>query len=167
MSFEKKRNNNNSPLSDLLKHSKLTLSEQISWTILWNRADIARSEIFTGQILPKSILHNAMMESLIHNRVEFVRLLLENGVNMDEFLTIARLEELYNTDQGPPNTLYYIVRDVVKIRAGYRYKLPHIGMAVEKLMANGFRSHYTSSHFRQKYNEYRSKLKVGFFKIIF
>uniref|UniRef100_A0A915LS96 Transient receptor potential channel n=1 Tax=Meloidogyne javanica TaxID=6303 RepID=A0A915LS96_MELJA len=110
-------------------------------------------------LLPKSILHNAMMESLIHNRVEFVRLLLENGVNMDEFLTIARLEELYNTDQGPPNTLYYIVRDVVKIRAGYRYKLPHIGMAVEKLMANGFRSHYTSSHFRQKYNEYRSKLK--------
>uniref|UniRef100_A0A914LXQ2 Ion transport domain-containing protein n=1 Tax=Meloidogyne incognita TaxID=6306 RepID=A0A914LXQ2_MELIC len=159
MSFEKKRNNNNSPLSDLLKHSKLTLSEQLSWTILWNRADIARSEIFTGQLLPKSILHNAMMESLIHNRVEFVRLLLENGVNMDEFLTIARLEELYNTDQGPPNTLYYIVRDVVRIRAGYRYKLPHIGMAVEKLMANGFRSHYTSSHFRQKYNEYRSKLK--------
>ena len=46
-----------------------------------------------------------MMESLIHNRVDFVRLLLENGVNMDEFLTIARLEELYNTDQGPPNTL--------------------------------------------------------------
>jgi len=35
-------------------------------------------------------------------------------------------------------------------------------MAVEKLMANGFRSHYTSSHFRQKYNEYRSKLKVSF-----
>jgi len=50
MSFEKKRNNNNSPLSDLLKHSKLTLSEQLSWTILWNRADIARSEIFTGQV---------------------------------------------------------------------------------------------------------------------
>lgn len=46
-----------------------------------------------------------MMESLIHNRIDFVCLLLENGVNMDEFLTIARLEELYNTDQGPPNTL--------------------------------------------------------------
>ncbi|KAL7076457.1 hypothetical protein ACQ4LE_004186, partial [Meloidogyne hapla] len=159
MSFEKKRNNDNSPLSDLLKNNKLTLAEQLSLTIVWNRADIARKDIFTGQLLPKSILHNAMMESLIHNRVDFVRLLLENGVNMDEFLTIARLEELYNTDQGPPNTLYYIVRDVVKIRAGYRYKLPHIGMAVEKLMANGFRSHYTSSHFRQKYNEYRSKLK--------
>ncbi|KAF7636026.1 hypothetical protein Mgra_00004475 [Meloidogyne graminicola] len=147
MSFEKKKNDN-SPLSDLLKNNKLTTAEQLSLTIAWNRADIARSEIFNGQLIPKSILHNAMMESLIHNRIDFVCLLLENGVNMDEFLTIARLEE------------FYIVRDVVRIRAGYRYRLPHIGMAVEKLMANGFRSHYTSSHFRQKYNEYRSKLKI-------
>lgn len=38
-----------------------------------------------------------MMEALIHNRVDFVRLLLENGVSMHNFLTIARLEDLYNT----------------------------------------------------------------------
>lgn len=99
-----------------------------------------------------------MMEALINDRVDFVRLLLENGVNMQRFLTIGRLEELYNTvgpfsiyircclalaashclsyassynifsqtfifqDKGPPNTLYYIVRDVVKVRQGYRYK---------------------------------------------
>ena len=25
-------------------------------------------------------------------------------------------------DQGPPNTLYYISRDVVKVRPGYQYK---------------------------------------------
>lgn len=37
------------------------------------------------------------MEALIHNRVDFVRLLLENGVSMHDFLTIARLEDLYNT----------------------------------------------------------------------
>uniref|UniRef100_A0A915DAN2 Ion transport domain-containing protein n=1 Tax=Ditylenchus dipsaci TaxID=166011 RepID=A0A915DAN2_9BILA len=100
-----------------------------------------------------------MLEALIHNRVDFVRLLLENGVSMHDFLTIGRLEELYNTDQGPPNTLYYIVRDVVKIRTGYHYKLIHIGMAIEKLMANGFRSHYTSSDFRHKYSSYRTKCR--------
>ncbi|KAL3120637.1 hypothetical protein niasHT_007929 [Heterodera trifolii] len=104
-------------------------------------------------------LNNAMMEALIFNRVDLVRLLLENGVNMHEFLTIGRLEELYNTDQGPPNTLYYIVRDVVKIRDGYHYKLPHIGMAIEKLMANGFRSHYASTQFAQQYKEYKNKEK--------
>lgn len=38
-----------------------------------------------------------MKEALIQNRVDFVRILLEKGVNMKEFLTIQRLEDLYNT----------------------------------------------------------------------
>jgi hypothetical protein len=38
-----------------------------------------------------------MMDALIHDRVDFVKLLLENGVSMQDFLTIPRLEELYNT----------------------------------------------------------------------
>lgn len=33
----------------------------------------------------------------MQNRVDFVRLLLEKGVDMKKFLTISRLEELYNT----------------------------------------------------------------------
>jgi hypothetical protein len=41
-----------------------------------------------------------MMDALIHDRVDFVRLLLENGVSMKEFLTIARLENLYNSSAG-------------------------------------------------------------------
>jgi len=38
-----------------------------------------------------------MMESLVSDRVEFVKLLLENGVDMQKWLTIDRLEDLYNT----------------------------------------------------------------------
>lgn len=38
-----------------------------------------------------------MLEALVQDRVEFVELLLEKGVNMSKFLTIANLEELYNT----------------------------------------------------------------------
>jgi len=38
-----------------------------------------------------------MMDALINDRVDFVKLLLENGVHMQSFLTIPRLEELYNT----------------------------------------------------------------------
>ena len=36
-----------------------------------------------------------MMDALIINRVEFVNLLLENGVSMSKFLTRSRLEKLY------------------------------------------------------------------------
>ena len=40
-------------------------------------------------------LEDAMMDALVNNRVEFVNLLLENGVSMSKFLTSTRLEELY------------------------------------------------------------------------
>ena len=37
-----------------------------------------------------------MMDALVNDRIDFVKLLLENGVMMSKFLTLARLEELYN-----------------------------------------------------------------------
>jgi hypothetical protein len=37
------------------------------------------------------------MTALTTDKVEFCRLLLENGIYMQKFLTIHRLEELYNT----------------------------------------------------------------------
>ena len=40
-------------------------------------------------------LEDAMMDALVNNRVEFVNLLLENGVSMSKFLTSTRLQELY------------------------------------------------------------------------
>ena len=36
------------------------------------------------------------MDALVNDRVDFVKLLLENGVSMQKWLTIPRLEELYN-----------------------------------------------------------------------
>lgn len=38
-----------------------------------------------------------MLDALVMDRVSFVKLLIENGVSMHKFLTIPRLEELYNT----------------------------------------------------------------------
>jgi hypothetical protein len=42
-----------------------------------------------------------MMSALKTDKVEFCRLLLENGIYMQKFLTIHRLEELYNTVRLP------------------------------------------------------------------
>lgn len=42
-----------------------------------------------------------MLDALVLDRVDFVKLLIENGVNMQHFLTIPRLEELYNTVSVP------------------------------------------------------------------
>ena len=66
--------------------------------VLIFQADIAKSDIFVlGQEWPSGALESAMMDALIFDRVDFVKLLLENGVLMEKFLTMERLEELYNT----------------------------------------------------------------------
>jgi transient receptor potential cation channel subfamily M protein 3 len=98
----------------LLRGQSLSSSEQLSLTLLWNRVDLARTEVFKdGKFISfenrvnskichldhdQSIhsLNQAMMDALLLNRVEFVKLLLENGVSLKKFLTISRLEKLYN-----------------------------------------------------------------------
>ena len=47
-----------------------------------------------------------MYEALDSDRVDFVRLLLEHGVNMHKFLNVSILEELYNSVSAP--TLFFI-----------------------------------------------------------
>ncbi|KAI8420340.1 hypothetical protein MSG28_008865 [Choristoneura fumiferana] len=84
-------------------------------------------------------LDEAMMQALEHDRIDFVKLLLENGVSMRKFLTIPRLEELYNTKSGPGNTLQYILRDVrPHLPRGYIYTLHDIGLVINKLMGGAY-----------------------------
>ncbi|KAG5273242.1 hypothetical protein AALO_G00149220 [Alosa alosa] len=99
-------------------------------------------------------LEQAMMDALVLDRVDFVKLLIENGVNIHHFLTIPRLEELYNTRLGPPNTLHAIVRDVKKgnLPPDYNITLIDIGLVVEYLMGGAYRCKYTRKGFRALYN---------------
>lgn len=52
---------------------------------------------FISVFLEVGALEQAMLDALVMDRVDFVKLLIEHGVNMHRFLTISRLEELYNT----------------------------------------------------------------------
>ena len=113
-----------------------------------------RSEIFRyGVEWEPGALEQAMMDALVINRVEFVSLLLERGVNIQTFLTMDRLEQLYNCRQGPANTLRYLVRDVVpKMGRDHRYTLIEMGLVIDQLMGQGYQSTFTSKQFRQQYN---------------
>nr|XP_023423228.1 transient receptor potential cation channel subfamily M member 1 isoform X3 [Cavia porcellus] len=99
-------------------------------------------------------LEQAMLDALVLDRVDFVKLLIENGVNMQHFLTIPRLEELYNTRLGPSNTLHLLVRDVKKsnLPPDYHISLIDIGLVLEYLMGGAYRCNYTRKSFRTLYN---------------
>uniref|UniRef100_A0A8C5P9R7 Transient receptor potential cation channel subfamily M member 1 n=1 Tax=Leptobrachium leishanense TaxID=445787 RepID=A0A8C5P9R7_9ANUR len=142
-------------LTALLKGTNASAPDQLSLALAWNRVDIARSQIFVfGHQWPVNSLEQAMMDALVLDRVDFVKLLIENGVNMQRFLTIPRLEELYNTRLGPPNTLHYLVRDVKKgnLPPDYHVSLIDIGLVLEYLMGGAYRCHYTRKTFRTLYN---------------
>uniref|UniRef100_A0A8B9IHU2 Transient receptor potential cation channel subfamily M member 3 n=1 Tax=Anser cygnoides TaxID=8845 RepID=A0A8B9IHU2_ANSCY len=157
-------------LTALLKGTNASAPDQLSLALAWNRVDIARSQIFVfGHHWPVNSLEQAMLDALVLDRVDFVKLLIENGVNMQHFLTIPRLEELYNTRLGPPNTLHLLVRDVKKgnLPPDYHISLIDIGLVLEYLMGGAYRCNYTRKSFRTLYNNLfgpkRVRMKFLFF----
>ncbi|XP_077993111.1 transient receptor potential cation channel subfamily M member-like 2 [Glandiceps talaboti] len=93
-------------LQALLKANKGRVQDQLKLALAWNRIDIAKSEIFTDDRKWKQgDLDEALHIALTNNQVDFVRLFLETGESLWEFLTVKRLTRLYNEIR--PNTLLY------------------------------------------------------------
>uniref|UniRef100_A0A672JRA3 Transient receptor potential cation channel, subfamily M, member 7 n=1 Tax=Salarias fasciatus TaxID=181472 RepID=A0A672JRA3_SALFA len=116
--------------------------------------------------LPSTVssLEQAMLDALVMDRVDFVKLLIENGVSMHRFLTINRLEELYNLKQSPNNpTLLHLVRDVKQshLPPNYKITLIDVGLVIEYLMGGTYRSNYTRKRFRIIYNNLHGNSRVG------
>ncbi|OWK61589.1 Transient receptor potential cation channel subfamily M member 6 [Lonchura striata] len=150
-------------LTALLKGMNRSASDQLDLALAWNQLDIAKKHILVyGQHWKVGALEQAMLDALVMDRVDFVKLLIEHGVNMHRFLTISRLEELYNTKQGPSNLLlHHLVRDVKQnsFSLDYKISLIDIGLVIEYLLGEAYRSSYTRKHFRVLYNDLYRKHK--------
>lgn len=94
-----------------------------------------------------------MMEALVCNRLEFVSLLLEHGVNMQRFLTVTRLEALYNTEHS--RVLRLLVAEVAKLKSQATSTGPvngklddmaltihDVGVAISHMMGHIYKSNY-------------------------
>ncbi|XP_019522858.1 PREDICTED: transient receptor potential cation channel subfamily M member 5 [Hipposideros armiger] len=70
--------------------------DELKLAVAWDRVDIAKSEIFNGDVEWKSCdLEEVMMDALVSNKPEFVRLFVDHGANVADFLTYGRLQQLY------------------------------------------------------------------------
>ncbi|NXG45761.1 TRPM6 protein, partial [Psilopogon haemacephalus] len=152
-------------LTALLKGTNMSASDQLDLALAWNQLDIAKKHILVyGQHWKVGALEQAMLDALVMDRVDFVKLLIEHGVNIHRFLTISRLEELYNTKQGPSNLLlHHLVQDVKQntLSLDYKITLIDIGLVIEYLLGGAYRSSYTRKHFRIVYNDlYRKHKRV-------
>ncbi|XP_026526972.1 transient receptor potential cation channel subfamily M member 6 [Notechis scutatus] len=150
-------------LTALLKGTHMSAPDQLNLALAWNRLDIAKKHILVyGQHWKVGSLEQAMQDALIMDQVEFVKLLIEHGVNLHRFLTISRLEELYNTRQGPTNLLlHHLLCDVKQstLPVDYKILLIDIGLVIEYLIGGAYQSSYTRKHFRILYNNIYRKHK--------
>ncbi|XP_045545553.1 transient receptor potential cation channel subfamily M member 5 [Salmo salar] len=70
--------------------------DELKLAVAWNRVDIAKSHIFNGDVeWTAGDLEEVMMDALVNDKPDFVRLFVDNGVCLGEFLTYGRLQELY------------------------------------------------------------------------
>uniref|UniRef100_A0A672JTU8 Histidine rich calcium binding protein n=1 Tax=Salarias fasciatus TaxID=181472 RepID=A0A672JTU8_SALFA len=73
-------------------------NEELNLAVTWNRVDIAKSELFNGDILWRyRDLEDSMTDALVNDKPQFVRLFTENGLNILDYLTYGRLESLYRS----------------------------------------------------------------------
>ncbi|XP_004674816.1 PREDICTED: transient receptor potential cation channel subfamily M member 8 [Condylura cristata] len=73
-------------------------SGQLKLLLEWNQLDLANDEIFTNDRRWESAdLQEVMFMALIKDRPKFVRLFLENGLNLRKFLTNDVLTELFSS----------------------------------------------------------------------
>ena len=71
--------------------------ENFKLALQWNRVDIAKLDILTGEEEFTDEERDQLFEmALVQDKVEFIELLLETGINLNAFLTEERLYSLYN-----------------------------------------------------------------------
>ncbi|XP_040198533.1 transient receptor potential cation channel subfamily M member 7-like isoform X2 [Rana temporaria] len=149
-------------LTSLLKSTNLSPYDQLVLALAWDREDIAKDFIFVqGRQWLTKPLEQIMLDALVMNRVAFVKLLIEKGVSMHRFLTIPRLEELYNAAQyTSKDTLLQLIQDVTKgnLPATYKITLLDVGLVIEYLMGGTYRCNYTKRNFRTMYKKLNQSL---------
>ncbi|XP_027891969.1 transient receptor potential cation channel subfamily M member 4-like isoform X1 [Xiphophorus couchianus] len=99
-------------------------NEELKLAVAWNRVDIAKSELFNGDIQWRyQDLKESMSDVLINDKPQFVQLFTENGLNITEYLTYGRLEQLYCS--VPDSTLLYqLLQRQLVVRLGTATTVP-------------------------------------------
>ncbi|XP_068580928.1 transient receptor potential cation channel subfamily M member 4a [Cebidichthys violaceus] len=119
-------------LKALVRASKRVSSEAMKYTeelklaVAWNRVDIAKTELFNGDIHWKyDDLEDSMTDALINNKPQFVRLFCENGLNILDYLTYRRLESLYGS-LSDTSLAYMLLQRSLSERQGLAGSLPNL-----------------------------------------
>ncbi|KAK5905880.1 hypothetical protein CgunFtcFv8_001796 [Champsocephalus gunnari] len=103
-------------------------NEELKLAVTWNRVDIAKSELFNGDIQWRyEDLEDSMTDALVNDKPQFVRLFTENGLNILDYLTYGRLENLYRS-VADGTVLYHLLQRHLVERLGYAAPAPTLNL---------------------------------------
>ncbi|XP_034070350.1 transient receptor potential cation channel subfamily M member 4-like isoform X2 [Gymnodraco acuticeps] len=103
-------------------------NEELKLAVTWNRVDIAKSELFNGDIQWRyEDLEDSMTDALVNDKPQFVRLFTENGLNILDYLTYGRLENLYRS-VADGTVLYHLLQRHLVERLGYAGPAPTLNL---------------------------------------
>ncbi|XP_072627707.1 transient receptor potential cation channel subfamily M member 4 isoform X1 [Canis lupus baileyi] len=133
--------------------------DELRLAVAWNRVDIAQSELFRGDIEWRSIhLEASLMDALLNDRPEFVRLLVSHGLSVGHFLTPMRLTQLYSA--APPNSLIRSLLDQASHHSGTKTpalkpsaepRPPDVGQVLRMLLGETCAPRYSAGGARDPY----------------
>ncbi|ESO90835.1 hypothetical protein LOTGIDRAFT_163721 [Lottia gigantea] len=118
--------------------------EQLHLALTWNRADIAQSEIFREDVnWEKGSLDEIMTKAILEDKVDFIKLLLNQGVVMKEYLVVKRLEELYSKISKNTHLFKLLKRET---GGKEQFTLKDIGKYLKALLDKFDDDKYTEKH---------------------
>ncbi|PAA88976.1 hypothetical protein BOX15_Mlig008865g1, partial [Macrostomum lignano] len=93
---------------------------QLNLSLTWNRSDIAAEKIFTEELQwDTASLEDFTLQAIKEDKMDFLKLFLNNGLIMKEFLTVKQLRNLYRSHlkAGDKNPATVQIRKLLGSRA--------------------------------------------------
>jgi len=134
-------------LNALLKAETNNTEAQLKLSLAWDRADIGSVILDGNSVLNDTFLNELALEAITNNKLEFVKVLAANGVNLKEVLTVRRLLKMYNS-LSESSVLFSVLSKRRSSRPGSsccegNFTFSEIGHFIEELLGNNYRHKFT------------------------
>ncbi|XP_064607537.1 transient receptor potential cation channel subfamily M member-like 2 isoform X2 [Liolophura sinensis] len=151
-------------LKALLKANQEYFIEQLRLALIWNRVDVAKTDIFTDDRTWKlGSLDDVLLAAIQLDRVDFVKLFLQSGVNLSDFLTEEILLKLYNTT-SKRSLVHIQLRKLRPTEVKASYTLEDIGRLIKSLMGDYYQPVYLEEARHKQFNPIDSQPDASLIK---